>query len=550
MSVLSDHVRFVVDGIWTSFLQFLRFLQVDGGVLEASAKLAKRSNEILSDVLADPHLLDSSAGPFFPAVHLFLEPSGEFKILGTADLMTSKPYCKGFSLFPQISSNRYELFDTVRQIATYAASQKILGYLTLEFIKWIDRNNDTANLWCNAIKPYFSESLVQLQIFTLVSNAKFEELSNNFFFELRVNRERPKMTGFDNAKWFKMEEIAPKRLEELQEKYVREIRVGFYSSRHMESAGIGYLQAETFAAMCTHANIKYDHHLHLGTWIPSLLGENSLSNHMLCISTSHEQSMESLFINLAVIIRRLLNRKNMTENKFMESALHLAFELIQLKKELDEDIGFDANTQLSPETFELLTPYEKMIGEIGIFLPTERLYMETFQFATKPLKDEGNDDESRLIKNTVTIELLNQGIPSSLLLIMFPDFGKEKFEYPVLPERLKDPTRISPGVLTATEYYRMMEKHALGDNSFDEFGNEIFDLEDIDEIDTPNESMNLGDSSLNGNVIQLLNLSGSQNVAKPEQKKRKGKRRLLISPDGITTEVILPFDEEIPHTTS
>ena len=220
---------------------------------------------------------------------------------------------------------------------------------------------------------------------------------------------------------------------------------------------------------------------------------------------------------------------------------------MQLKKELDEEIGFNANTQLSEDILELLTPYEIMIGEIGIYLPTERLYVETFEFAIRKNKDEEALDDPKIIKTQSVIELLNHGIPSSVLSYIFPDFGKEKLEYPVLPERLKDPTRISPGVLTPMEYFRMMEKQALGASAFDEFGNEVFELEDLIEEEITDNGPT--DPHSGAAILQLLNGSQNQALQTGSVKKRKGKRRILISPDGIVTEIYIPLEESAPSTT-
>jgi hypothetical protein len=81
----------------------------------------------------------------------------------------------------------------------------------------------------------------------------------------------------------------------------------------------------------------------------------------------------------------------------------------------------------------------------------------------------------------------------------------------------------------------MMEKQSLGEAAFDEFGNEVFDLEDYTEEDDILES-------LIGKNDASLGQSGNNekpDSARPKTTTKKGKRRILISPDGIITEVIM-----------
>jgi hypothetical protein len=152
--ILEDHTVIVNKRVypdWTSFFQVFK----QGGVIEAAPPC--QTSHVTS-----------------VTVNMMIDPTGEIKLVSTGDQIHDSLYhCYGVSV-PQSSVDPVQLQAASIAVAKAARSRGVLGYISVDFVTFIQSQTMSQQLWAVDLDIGYSDSLAMSQLFSHVTDGQFD----------------------------------------------------------------------------------------------------------------------------------------------------------------------------------------------------------------------------------------------------------------------------------------------------------------------------------------------------------------------------------------
>ncbi|XP_052701435.1 IQ domain-containing protein H-like isoform X2 [Crassostrea angulata] len=158
--VLAKYARPVHEELYEDWSKFLDAFLSQGGVIEATPP----SDSITS-----------------LTVDMLIEPTGRANVLCMGDQIHAEtPFsCWGVSM-PQSSVEPDVLNAACKKVAEACKSRGIIGYLSVDFVTFIDSKTNDQKLWALDLSLHYSDSLAMFQLMSYVSNGKLDLSTHTF----------------------------------------------------------------------------------------------------------------------------------------------------------------------------------------------------------------------------------------------------------------------------------------------------------------------------------------------------------------------------------
>ncbi|KAI8927849.1 hypothetical protein BC831DRAFT_450714 [Entophlyctis helioformis] len=430
-------VHFCRKGLWTSWNHFLRCLLVTGGVIEACAP--------------DSDLETNSTE--YPVVHLVIEPDHKVRILSTSsqnDLFASVQDL-GCDIPSAVGDHR-KLVSYIDLIGRECVQRGIIGHVTCEFVAWRLEDMFEYTIWCTAVKPYFTENLMQAYYALFMSSCQTLHSDGKMYFNLNVAR-RLNLRYISKVPYVDMDQV--KRVthtERVDDEIDNEERVCIYTTRIFHQ-NFEVMDVKMFNGLCIESGITYDSKWKFGTQLPMFEDFTKQNYAMMCINRSLETVLEMMLQNIVIIARRMTGSIPAYSN-FMEVSQYLCKVLANVRP-----YSYIHKPSVT-KGIARLSDLEVVLNKY-MTLPLSRMAGFMAGDENTPAKAKDNKSSKRGMSST-TINLLNAGIPSKTLSGFYPDFGREKVDQ-AGQNRVHSSTRVPPG-LPMDEYMAIMEHLAGLDN--------------------------------------------------------------------------------------
>lgn len=114
-------------------------------------------------------------------VSMLIEPDSTVKIIASGDHLhaESQYSCWGYT-FPQTSAEPSLINDACLKIAKACRQRNIMGFLNVDFLTYINVENDEQVLWAVDLNLYYSNIISLSSLIVYLTNGKFDPEHHTF----------------------------------------------------------------------------------------------------------------------------------------------------------------------------------------------------------------------------------------------------------------------------------------------------------------------------------------------------------------------------------
>eukprot|EP00795_Rhopilema_esculentum_P006132 gene6132-11522_t len=264
-SIVVDKNRFYT---WSEFLN--EYLS-KGGVIEASPP-----SESVTSL----------------SVNVLIDPLGRSEIISASDQIHGlSPYrCLGFT-FPQLSVEPNDIQTMTDAICSSCRNRGILGYLSINFVTFIDPSSLKQRLWPVGLDLSYSASHSTFQVLKHVTRGVYNFSSNSLTVPVLTKKER---SPYRRSR--------RKSAEKYNEKTEEESRFAVYSTV-LKHENLRSVQSSVLFQLCKSHGIGYDIKAKLGTVFTLIDQLHKDSFGIITVGESMQQALSSFALNLSLIHR-------------------------------------------------------------------------------------------------------------------------------------------------------------------------------------------------------------------------------------------------------
>ncbi|XP_062517346.1 IQ domain-containing protein H-like isoform X2 [Corticium candelabrum] len=296
-AILESHTVIVKKQIYPNWKSFLEVFK-RGGVIEAAP--ACDNNNVTSIT-----------------VDLVIDPVGEIKLLSTGDQIHDSPYhCYGLSI-PQSSVDPNQLQTASVDIAMAACRRGLLGYMTIDFVTFIDSQTMCQELWAVDLGVGYSDSLAMSRVFGYVTGGRFD--FSEGLFEVPIER---RMREYEMHEQQRREEHREWDEELIPMKPPCPVRFAVMSSRLVHT-NLSVIQYNVFFRMCKAHSVGFD--MQEKTGAVFTLVDSTIRSHlgMICIAEDLQAALQMFSRNLSVIHQEISSPDMPGRNNFKTVAIEM-----------------------------------------------------------------------------------------------------------------------------------------------------------------------------------------------------------------------------------
>eukprot|EP00794_Sanderia_malayensis_P009883 gene9883-10893_t len=261
------------------------------------------------------------------SVDVFIDPCGNSHIITAADQISgSSPYkCVGHT-FPQLSVEPVILEKIVNDICTSCKNRGIIGYLSIDFVTFIDPDAMIQRVWPVGLHLYYSSCLSTFQVLRHVSEGEFSFRNSSFNVPVVVKKIR---SAYRRRR--------RKDTEDEKEKVEERTRFAVMSS-DLFHENLKSVQSNVLFQLCKSHGIGYDIKTKLGTIFTIIDQLQKDSFGILVIGENMQEALSSFALNLSLIHRDLSsNNKQPKDNiqdiiKYIQSILEMSMANMEQKE--------------------------------------------------------------------------------------------------------------------------------------------------------------------------------------------------------------------------
>eukprot|EP00111_Clytia_hemisphaerica_P002942 TCONS_00008338-protein len=271
--------------------------------------------------------------------NVLIEPDGQLKIISIADQVHSNSQyrCWGFTL-PQSSIQPEIIKEAIWTICQACMNREIIGYVTIDFVTFLDPDTNSQVLWAVDLKIMYSTSNSMIQMMQFMSDCDYDVTKNTL--TARIQRTiHPKMSYRSKRK---NKETLPKEIVENLARHCVFSGKMFHSNLNNVHYGV-------FFQMCKARGIGYDEKTRLGTTFTLLDKIRKESVGMLTLGETLEDTIRTFASNLQIIHNDISSPVMIGKHNFQGAIDDLRSILTSLQ----------VNSELDQNSYPTLDPYQR-----------------------------------------------------------------------------------------------------------------------------------------------------------------------------------------------
>lgn len=243
-------------------------------------------------------------------VDMMIEPDGNISVLCTSDQIhaTSLYQCWGNSV-PQSSVDPSLLAEKSKAIASACRLREIIGYISIDFVTFINPQTMDQELWAVDLKLTHSNSLAQMKLMQYVTNGSFDAEQSIFQVPVIVPQPEPTRSTSRRRKTIQQEEPPPSPY-----------RYAIFSSL-LQHSNLSVIHYSVFFQMCRAHGIGFDMKEKAGTvfcLVDSIKREYLT---MMVMSDDLQGSLSTFARNLSVVHQEI-SAPNMQGQSNFQAAIN------------------------------------------------------------------------------------------------------------------------------------------------------------------------------------------------------------------------------------
>lgn len=302
---------------WREFLEeFLR----EGGIIEA-APPAESVTGLTGNVL--------------------IEPTGDIKVLSVADQIHSvSPYkCWGHTV-PQASFDTSILNGCILSISQACRSRGIVGYLSIDFVTFIDPELEEQQLWAVGLQIGYSNSSAIINVLTALTNGNLNADRNKF--EVTVHKTLDPPATYVSKR--KRTSMVKEKMSEIQNRYA-------VVSPNLIHSNLNNIHYNVFFQICKAHGIAYDERSKIGTAFMLMSNSNRDLLGMITMAESLHDAVAMFALNL-VTMHNDISTPNMSGKNNFQGALDDLRSILESLK---------INLQIDHEKYPTMDPKDRRL---------------------------------------------------------------------------------------------------------------------------------------------------------------------------------------------
>ncbi|KNC96193.1 uncharacterized protein SPPG_08347 [Spizellomyces punctatus DAOM BR117] len=369
-------------------------------------------------------------------VHCFVEPDGESRVLGMGDEIFDESTTHLLTLFPPLSPPPE---TAVSHILQNCHDASLNGYITLTF------NTNGSTCQCVSVTPYYTRAAAVCQTWLLSTGTRFDG-RGKYLFNVSIGRSL-QLEFLRKVVWVDVEGVERKAGVITKE---QDERMGIWTV--LEHNLLANMSRPALMASLREGGIAYDFKWRQGTLFPTVDTTPRLDSlPMLCSGRSMSDCLELVLRNLVVVGRRVSSQRLAGRGNLMDIAEKVGKELEVVR----QDTHLRGRISPPPST-DPLSNAPPLYAAHTTPPPAPQSPLERYISHLVPLPPIPRPPTPP-IPTPPSPELLSKSIPSHALQQEHSDWNAVRPASPVMPERLTDPTRIPPGMLSPQMYLSALE---------------------------------------------------------------------------------------------